>query len=568
MQRYNISSEQPLNHWLSISLKISDNSSKHLNLSLAGWRPGRYEMAEYASYIRNVKAFDKDGEDLSINKSDKNTWEIDHTPEELEIKYEFYAAQPDGGGSWLTPELIYLNFINFAFRVSGLEEEEIEVHLNIPVSFKIATSLKVTDKRLIAKNYYELIDSPLFASEKISFSEYYVDETKFKIAFCGENSNPENWKNDFEKFTREHLDLFGEFPFKEYTFLILGLPFQAYHGVEHNVSTIIILGPEKEIESTKYNDLLGVSSHELFHAWNVCRIRPVEMMPYDLSKENYHKTGYITEGFTTYYGDKILATSDVFSTEQFLEEINKMCKRHFQNEGRKHSSLSDSSFDLWVDGYRNRAPGRKVSIYVKGCLSALALDLLILRNTKGEKSLDNAVRELWRAFGKTSLGYSENDILQILNNVNAKNVSQEFYTLYHQTIPIENILNPLLSHVGCKLKQQHSQLLNERKFGFRLSPDNSGKIIAIAPGSPAESQLMIGDKIISIENKSKDLAEYLSSDKDQDSLTLKYERFGIEYETSLTSDGKTYYDWYKIEKNDSVSKDQKEMFKKWLKKEF
>ncbi|NMM47256.1 M61 family metallopeptidase [Marinigracilibium pacificum] len=567
MQRYTISYEQPLNHWLDIKLSLKNNSKNHLKLSLAGWRPGRYEMAEYASYIRHIRANDDDGNQINISKTDKNTWEIDHASKNITIYYQYYAAQQDAGGSWLDPQLIYLNFINFIFNVSGFENEEITVDINIPDTYKVASALKLNeDKLLIAENYNTIIDSPLFASENITFESYSINNTNFRIAVNGDKINSEKWVNDFKEFSKKQLEIFGEFPFDEYTFLILALPYPAYHGVEHKKSTIIILGPDSEINTTRYNDLLGVSSHELFHAWNVCRIRPEEMVPYDLGKETYHKTGYVTEGFTTYYGDKILISSGVFDFNQYSLEMNKICKRHFQNEGRKYSSLSDSSFDLWVDGYKNKAPDRKVSIYMKGSLCALALDLTIIKNTKGVKSLDDVMKILWVRHGKIEKGYSENDILQVLNEVNGKNLTQEFYSLYHQTLPLESILNPLLNYVGCHLNYTDSQLSNERVFGFKtVDENNSLKVVGIAPGSPAESGLMIGDKIIGVDDIKglEEINKYFTQE-DKSSVTLTISRFGKELKLSLEKNNQNYFSWYEITKNKEVSASQKDLFRKWL----
>jgi predicted metalloprotease with PDZ domain len=135
------------------------------------------------------------------------------------------------------------------------------------------------------------------------------------------------------------------------------------------------LGPGRKIGAELYPELVGLASHELFHVWNVIRIRPAELLPYDFSRENYFPTGYVAEGLTTYYGDLLLARSGFFSPTEYLAELNGTLNRHFTSSNGAALSLTESSLDLWLDGYVAGVPGRKVSIYHKGTLTALILDL-------------------------------------------------------------------------------------------------------------------------------------------------------------------------------------------------
>jgi predicted metalloprotease with PDZ domain len=180
--------------------------------------------------------------------------------------------------------------------------------------------------------------------------------------------------------------------------------------VEHTNSTVIALGPSYGVMNNKgYEDLLGVSSHELFHAWNIKTIRPVEMMPYDYSRENYSRLGYVAEGVTTYYGDVMLLRSGVFTEEQYLKTFNELLEKHFNNFGRLNLSVADSSFDTWLDGYKQGVPGRKASIYTEGALCAFMLDIIIRKNSNNKRSLDDLMRLLYEEFGKKQRGYSEGE---------------------------------------------------------------------------------------------------------------------------------------------------------------
>ena len=156
-------------------------------------------------------------------------------------------------------------------------------------------------------------------------------------------------------------------------------------------NTVISLGPGEELMSQKmYASLLGVSSHELYHTWNVKQIRPKELLPYDYTKENYSRMGYLYEGVTTYMGDLYLKRSDVFSDEAFFKTQEENLQKHFHNGGRHNLSVADSSFDTWLDGYVMGVPNRKVSIYTEGALCAFMLDVCFLEKSAGQLASSSA----------------------------------------------------------------------------------------------------------------------------------------------------------------------------------
>jgi predicted metalloprotease with PDZ domain len=149
----------------------------------------------------------------------------------------------------------------------------------------------------------------------------------------------------------------------------------------------------------------------------VIRIRPAELLPYDFSRENYFPTGYVAEGLTTYYGDLLLARSGFFSPTEYLAELNGTLNRHFTSSNGAALSLTESSLDLWLDGYVAGVPGRKVSIYHKGTLTALILDLEIRQLTNDARSLDDVMLGLWEQYGQKNMGYSHADYVALVEEV-------------------------------------------------------------------------------------------------------------------------------------------------------
>jgi predicted metalloprotease with PDZ domain len=277
------------------------------------------------------------------------------------------------------------------------------IELDLPDNYQTVTSMRLLNPKLIrADDYHQLVDSPLIASPALQHNLYYVDNIMFNIWFQG--SCKPDWGRiiqDFSRFTAEQIKTMGSFPSAEFHFLVQAMPYKFYHGVEHLHSTVLAIGPGSELmDEGLYTDFVGVASHELFHVWNVKTVRPQDLLPYDYSKENYSRLGFVYEGVTTYYGDLFLARCGVYDAGQFFTEINHRLQKHMDSFGRANMSVADASFDTWLDGYVPGIPHRKTSIYDEGCLTALMTDLLIRKTTGSQASLDDVMRILYEDFGK------------------------------------------------------------------------------------------------------------------------------------------------------------------------
>ncbi|CAG5012879.1 hypothetical protein DYBT9275_05267 [Dyadobacter sp. CECT 9275] len=449
---YKIAVTKPESHFLNITWTIPGIDQDVIEIQLPAWRPGRYEIQNFAKNIQFIEASSKEGKKLIIEKITKDRWRIDTQGETVvQVTYNYFAAIQNAGSSYVDEELWYLNFINFCMYPEGRIDDPFTIDLELPGPWHIACGLSKQGNRLSAQNFYQLVDSPLLASATIQHNAYEVRGVKFHIWMHG-NLKP-NWKRierDFRRFSREQIATMGEFPEDEYHFLNLILPTAFYHGVEHHNSTMVVLGPDDEGEGL-YTDLLGVSSHELFHAWNIIRIRPEELLPYDFTKENYFQTCFVAEGCTTYYGDLFLKRAGVFDEKAYIKELQVYMKRHFENSAEASQSLIESSFDLWLDGYERGIPNRKVSVYHKGALAALILDLYLRRKSNHRQSLDKVMQLLWERFGKPFVGYSLQDYMNIVEEVAGEPVGWYWDECIMGNEPLENRLNEVLSFVGLQM---------------------------------------------------------------------------------------------------------------------
>ena len=306
----------------------------------------------------------------------------------------------DAGSCYLDEFQLYLNPVQCCFYIPGRIDEKYNLIIEKPDNYKIASSLEINNNKLISNGYEELAESPIICSSNLQKNTYEINNIKFHIWFQGECKV--NWHKiikDFSLFTQKQINHFEGFPVNEYHFLFQITPYKSYHGVEHTKNTVILLGPSDQIMNERYEDLLGVCSHELYHTWNIKSIRPKELLPYDYTKENYFRTGYVAEGVTTYMGDLTLYTSGVFSWEEFIKTQNQNLDRHLMNYGRFNLSVADSGFDSWLDGYKLGAPDRKVSIYPDAALCMLMVDLEIIINSNGKFSLHSVMKDLYHNFG-------------------------------------------------------------------------------------------------------------------------------------------------------------------------
>ena len=286
----------------------------------------------------------------------------------------------------------------------------------------------------------------------------------------------------------------------EYHFLFQIVPYNHYHGVEHLKNTVITLGPGYELmRGTLYEDLLGVASHEFFHTWNIKKIRPADMFPYQYDKENYSKLGYIYEGLTTYYGDLFLYRSGVFNDFDYFKQIHLTLQKHYDNYGRFHRSVAESSIDNWIDGYNNDIPHRKVSIYTEGSLLCFILDTLIRKNSKEKYCIDDITRSLY-ANALQNIPYTDKTIQDLAQEYAGISLEFFFKNYVYGYEDYEALLIDAFNYIGCELVKARSRKMPEACLGMKLKEEKSKTIVTIClPNSPAEKAgLGLGDELLAI----------------------------------------------------------------------
>lgn len=573
---YRLIFDRPHRKFLDIDMTVHDVVGDKLLLQLPAWRPGRYELAHFAKNVQRFAAYGNNGQELEHRKLTKDLWEISCPGcSSVEVSYNYFADVINAGSTYVSSSQLYVNPVNCLMYVPDRIHMPAEVRLDIPDHWQVACAMHQPAKHvLLAKDYHELADSPFIASGELQHQTFEEGNVLFHLWFQGEfKPDWERIVTDFRKFCGTQIQVMGDFPVKEYHFLFQIRTSSTYHGVEHANSTVITLGPSYDIlKEVLYDEFLGISSHELFHTWNVKALRPADMLPYDYTRENYTRLGYVTEGVTTYAGDLLLYRSGVFSDFDFFKNVHKLFQRHFHNYGRFNLSVADSSFDTWLDGYAKGIPDRKTSIYTEGAMLAMMLDIQLLRDTDNRHGLMDAMRLLYQRFAKQNKGYTEADYRAVIEELAGRSYAQFFADHYYGTTDLEPLLTELLHHVGIGIKNSRSRLYFENRFGFKVTyPKNmAAEITEVAPASIADrAGLKLGDEItaingIRLEGNLKEWCKYFM----EETVTLTVVAGDDARKVELTPTDERYYRTRWPEKIRPASDAQKAAFKAWTGRDF
>lgn len=555
--------------YLHIEIHLN-NISDETAIYLPTWRPGRYELGDFAKNIKAFKVFDENNKTVSFKKTSKHCWLIDSKKANtLRIQYQYYSSELNAGSTYVTNDLLYINPVNCLMYTLERMENQVQIDFDIPIDWTIAGSPQhIGERSYTVQSFDELFDTPVICSPNLTSKSYEMNQSTFTVWFNDlENIDWERLIGDFKKFTQKQIEDFGEFPSSEFHFLIHTPNYHLYHGVEHLKSTVIALGPKYDVFGRLYKELLGVSSHELYHVWNVKSIRPSDMMPYDFGKENHSKMGYVYEGVTTYMGDLYLLKSGVFTLDNYLKELEKQFQKHFDNHGRFNYSVGESSFDTWLDGYVKGAPGRKVSIYVEGCLLAFVTDYMLRKATKNKTGLEGVMKRLYYHPEVVANGYQEDTYREILENVSSISFDSLFDQFINGTNSYEGILLEALEYFGLELTQNPSPSYSESILGIKSQNKNSKTTITdIFPGSPSDmAGLCIGDEIIGV-NKvqlNNNLDKWLNYFDSSHELYLTISRDQKIKDLFIPTVNRSFYQINRIQTKTSATKNQIKARQSW-----
>lgn len=491
MLRYNVLLERPSSHLFSIEIGLETGGSEYIDLEFPAWSPGRYFIYDFARNVQELRAVGGNGAALPVRKIAKGRWRIAaNGATEATISYKMFGDTLSGTFSQLDDRHASINGSSLFGYIVGREMEPIELEIIAPEGWKSYAALKRKRRsgRMVyhVENYDLLIDSPIEIGTPLTRS-FSIDGVTYHmiIDIAGAEGTRrsreiaeriDRYVGDTEKIVRAYTSTFGRPEFDDYYFLVNIDPYAPNgDGMEHLASTRLVINGYITNED-RYNDLLDVTSHEFFHIWNVKRLRPAELGPFDYTRELHTTLLWFAEGFTQYYGHLMVRRAGVWDDKQFLKEMVGEINMVDRSPGRFHRNLRDSSFDTWhavgarspigaTTNYKNTY----VNYYYKGAVAALLLDLEIRRRTGNRRSLDDVIRELYRssyaeaeldAYFLRGRGYSEEDIYAAVEKIAGKEVGR---FLRHLVESVEEIdYTKYLKHVGLDLTRLPRKEGNQR----------------------------------------------------------------------------------------------------------
>ncbi|WP_414623586.1 M61 family metallopeptidase [Calothrix sp. CCY 0018] len=564
---YQVAMPNPQNHLFEVTLHLEDYSLSTLDLKMPVWTPGSYLVREYAKHLQDLSAISHE-KALTWRKIGKNHWQVDTDGiSEVTVKYRIFANELTVRTNHLDSTHGYFNGAAIFFRIPEFDKQPINVTIQTPPQWQVTTTLPVVEKQqntFVAADFDTLVDSPF----EIGTHQLYDFEVRGKphqLAIWGKgNVKVEPLIEDIKKIIEVEADMFGGLPYEKYLFL-LHLSAQSFGGLEHKDSCSLIYKRFGFGDRDKYERFMQLVAHEFFHLWNVKRIRPKELEVFDYDQENYTPSLWFCEGTTSYYDLLIPLRAGIYDVSSYLNNLSKEISRYQTTPGRKIQPVSESSFDAWIKLYRQDAnsPNSQISYYLKGEMITLLLDLMIRSRHKNQRSLDDVMLKLWQQFGKDEIGYTADELKQIIESVAGKDLT-EFYQRYihgREELPFNEYLEPF----GLELVEDN---IDEPFLGIKVVSNNAKESIKfVESDSPAQiAGIDAGDELLAIDGikvTGKELNERLKDYQPQDTIeiTVFHQDELRTYSVTLAEPRANKYEVVPVEKPSAV---QKKNFAKFL----
>jgi predicted metalloprotease with PDZ domain len=503
---YTLTPGVPNSHLIEVTVDYAPDAkdNKTVDFAIPAWRPGRYLIQNYARNIQEFAAFDEAGGRLDSEKIDKNTWRVTRgKAKRISVKYKYYANVLDAGSTLLNEDELYWNGTNLLMYVVGRKDLPARISIKVPADWKYGYGLKkVADPFVFeAPDYDTLADAPGIVSPTLDVVTFEHNGSKYHLAFQGPIEYPmEKIVENTRKIVAEAVKMFGDkAPFDDYWFVYHSIPGGRYHGVEHLNSTSITFPAATFDDAAALNRYYSLSSHEFFHVWNVKRIRPQALGPFDYSREVFTRNLWVAEGITSYYDDLLCKRAGVYSQKDYLTALSNSINGQQRTPGRKITSVAQASFDGWLtpDDSRNVV----TDFYTKGSLIGLMLDMDIRRKTNNAKTLDDVMRYLNDTYAKKGVGYPENGVQMAVETITGADY-KDFFNRYVYGLD-ELPYADYLTVVGLELVEVRTPGKPAATLGVELSGDEKQTILSnVIPGEAAfKAGLDKGDILVAIDGE-------------------------------------------------------------------
>jgi predicted metalloprotease with PDZ domain len=568
---YEVSMSQPHTHYFEVKMNVVDYQKEYFDIQMPVWSPGSYLIREFAKSVESVEAsFHK--KLLKTEKINKNTWRVySEKANNVVITYKVYAFELSVRTSFLDASHGYFNGTSMFMFIDELKNIPHNLSI-IPYKKwkKISTSLPKTSiknaslpKNSVkgfqyqAPNYDILVDSPVEIGNHETF-DFTSAGVIHHVAMYGKgNYDIEKLKIDMAKVTQACTDVFGVNPNKEYTFIIHNLT-RGSGGLEHLSSTTLQVNRWTYGEDS-YKGFLSLVAHEYFHLWNVKRIRPEALGPFDYNNENYTNLLWVMEGFTSYYDELLLYRAGIYSEEEIIRKFNGSINGIENQPGNKVQPVAHASFDAWIKAYRpnENSYNTTISYYTKGSVIANMLDLKIINATKGKKSLDNVMQYLYNEYyKKQKRGFTSSEMKKAIEHVSGLTMDAFFEKYINGTQTFD--YKTIFGYANFSIEK----LINkDAGLGVSLSGNKIRRVIRNS--SAYDGGLNVNDEILAIDGfrVNDNASDFILNKKVGDSIEVLISRDNIiqTFKIILKEKGSLHYYIFKEDEKNNI------VHQKWLK---
>ena len=536
---YTISFANAVHHEAEIEARFSNLKGKEIELRMSRTSPGRYALHEFAKNVYNVKVTDGQGKPLQYTRPDPYSWKVVGHDGTINVSYTLYANRGDGTYAQIDETHAHLNIPATFMYAPSLINDEIIVTFDTSShpDWKIATQLKKQEgNTYYAKDLQYFMDSPTEISNH-SIRSFNVDKQtiQFVLHHNGTEAELDQYFDNVKKLVLQQKAVFGKLPkfdFGRYTFLACYIPNASGDGMEHRNSTILTSTRSLESEGMRRN--IGTVSHEFFHSWNVERIRPRSLEPFNFQEANMSGALWFAEGFTSYYTTLMMCRAGILTKDEYIKGLAPTFNTVWNGTGRKFFNPIEMSYQApFVDAARSvdpvNRPNTFISYYSYGSALGLALDLSLREQ---DLNLDDYMKEVWKAHGKKEKPYTIEDLNTLLNDYAGEEFGNAFFENYIYKSDMPD-MERLFENMGVSLSQ------NPEKASFGV-PLTNGVIAqnTIIGTAAYEAGLDNGDIIITVNSKDypgdQSFQDFLAKGSPHDKLNITFKRYGQLRKTVVT----------------------------------
>ncbi|MHB8206753.1 M61 family metallopeptidase [Mucilaginibacter sp.] len=567
---YNVTFPLVQAHYVDIEMNIEHLNQPTLVLKMPVWTPGSYLVREFAKSVEGFTVSDN-GNEIPFVKTRKNWWSINTKGlNHVTIKYKVYCFEVSVRTAFVDISHAFLSTSGIFMYPEGMLNQPSTIHI-VPFGGwdKVSTSLDMVNNdpfTVHAPNYDILFDSPIEVGNQDVFG-FDAAGVHYQVAmYGGGNYDKEKLKTDMSKIVEQETAVYGENPNKHYVFIVHNF-LRGGGGLEHLSSTV--LGASRDAYGTPhgYQNFLSLVAHEHFHLWNVKRLRPIALGPFDYDNENYTTDLWIAEGFTAYYEDIILRHANIIDADNYLGVMANDINQVENTPGKKIQSIADASYDAWIKAYRptENSNNSTISYYSKGSVAAMLLDLEIINDSQTKYSLDDVMKYMYQEYYKNlKRGYTDAEFKKGLEKFAGKNLD-DFYKKYVYGVADVDY-NKYLGYAGYQITDEAASS-NEPSLGI-MTVTNGSKIFVtsvLRDGTAWVDGINVNDEIVSVDGTHVTNANNILANKnvgDKLSITVNRDGLSLVFPVTLLKNSLVKY---KIETVTNPSAQQLKTRNKWLK---